>query len=132
MRIPAEFTDSDLRDAHDAADVVASEMFRPYLPGRLLPVLVARFRDATAEALGMELPPLARRPPVRAAKLEELTSSEFAAFWAAVGALAGRFAPCMDDPELPRLLAGLREELAAERAERERIAEELAVKGRAS
>jgi hypothetical protein len=132
MRMPAKFTDSDLRDAHDAADVVASQMFRPYLPGRLLPVLVARFRDDTAEALHMELPPLPRRPPVRAAKLDELTSGEFAALWGAVDALVERFIACMDDPELPRLLAGFREELAAERAERRRIAEELAAKARAS
>src|SRR5258708_22440710 len=76
MRKPAKFTDSDLRDAHAAADVAASETFRPYLPGRLLPVLVARFRDDTAEALGMELPSLPKRPPVRAAKLSELTSTE--------------------------------------------------------
>ncbi|MCW2930959.1 MAG: hypothetical protein JWM19_1921 [Actinomycetia bacterium] len=132
MRIPAKFTDSDLREAHEAADVVASEKFRPYLPGRLLPVLVARFRDDAAEALGMQLPPLPQRPPTRAAKLSELTSSEFGTFWEAVDALVERFAPCMDDPELPRLLVSLREELVAERAERERIADELAVKAKAS
>ncbi len=132
MRIPAKFTDSDLRDAHAAADVVASEMFRPYLPGRLLPVLVARFRDDTAEALHMELPPLPRRPPVRFAKLDELTSSEFVTLWGAVDALIERFTVCMDDPELPRLLVSFREELMAERTERERIAEEFAPKVRAS
>ena len=132
MRIPAKFTDSDLRDAHEAADVVASETFRPYLPGRLLPVLVARFRDDAAEALGLELPPLPRRPPVRAARLDELTSGEFAALRGAVDALVERFTACMDDPELPRLLVSLREDLVAERADRKRIAEETAVKARAS
>jgi hypothetical protein len=112
--------------------VVASQVFRPYLPGRLLPVLVARFRDDMAEALRMELPPLPRRPPVRAARLDELASGELAAFWGAVDALVERFTPCMDDPELPRLLGSLREELVAERAERERVAQELALKARAS
>jgi hypothetical protein len=57
----AEFTDSDLRAAHDAAEVLASERFRPYLPGPLLPMLVMRFRDDVAEVLGPELPPLPRR-----------------------------------------------------------------------
>jgi hypothetical protein len=132
MRIADKFTDSDIKDAHDAADVVASETFRPYLPGRLLPVLIARFRDDAAQALGMELPPLPRRPPVRAAMLSELTSSELATFWGAVDALVERFAPCMDDPELPRLLASLREELVAEQAERARIADELTRKAKAS
>jgi hypothetical protein len=133
MCMPGKFTDSDLREAHAAAGVVASERFRPYLPGRLLPVLVARYRDDLAEALGVELPPLLlRRPPVRAARLDELTSGEFGAFWGAVDVLVGRFTACMDDPELPRLLVGLREDLVAERAERTRIADELAVKARAS
>ena len=36
--------------------MVASERFRPYLPGRLLPVLAARFRDDTAEALHLPRP----------------------------------------------------------------------------
>lgn len=132
MRMPAKFTDSDIRDAHDAADVVASETFRPYLPGRRLPVLVARFRDDLAEDLGMELPPLPRRAPVRAARPAELTSAESATLWAAVDALVERFTPCMDDPELPRLLACLREELVAERAEREAIATEPVLKARTS
>ena len=132
MRKHAKFTDSDLRDAHAAADVAASETFRPYLPGRLLPVLVARFRDDTAEALGMELPSLPKRPPVRAAKLSELTSTEFGVLWGAVDALVKRFTALMDDPELPRLLASLREELVSEKADRARIADEFAVKARVS
>jgi hypothetical protein len=132
MRIPAKFTDSDIKEAHEAADVVASEEFRPYLPGRLLPVLVARFRDDVAEALGLGLSPLPRRPPVRVAKLDELTSREFATLWAAVDTLIERFTPCMDDPELPRLLVSLREDLVAERVERKRIAEEITMKGRVS
>ena len=132
MRIPAEMATSQLREAHDAAGTLASERFRPYLPGRLLPVLVARFRDDVAEALHIDLPPLPRRPPVRAAKLDDLTSAELGVLCDAVDALVERFTPCMDDPELPRLLVSLREELAAERAERARIAGDLARKARAS
>jgi hypothetical protein len=132
MRIPAKFTDSDLTDAHAAAVVVASEEFRPYLPGRLLAMLVARFRDDAAEALGMELPPLPRRPPARLARLDDLPATELGTLLDAVDALVDRFAPCMDDPELPRLLSCLREELVAKRDERARIAGELAVKAKAS
>ena len=52
MRAPAETLD-DLRDAYAAADVLVSAKFRPYLhtSGRLLPVLVGRFRDDVALAL---------------------------------------------------------------------------------
>jgi hypothetical protein len=73
MRMPARFSDSGLRDARDAAGVVASGRFRACLPGRLLPVLVARLRDDAAEALG------------------ELASSELAELPGAVAlALVGR------------------------------------------
>ena len=132
MRIPAKFTDSDLMDAAKAADVVASEKYRPYLPGRLLPVLVARFRDDVAEALGLEVPPSPRRPAVRAVKLDELTSNEFGTLRGAVDALVERFTPMMDDPEAPRQLASFREELAREKAEREGIADEFTEKAKAS
>jgi hypothetical protein len=132
MRTLTEVRPDDLREAHEAAGVVASERYRPYLPGRLLPVLVARFRDDVAEALGMELPPLPQRAPVRAAKLGELTSAEFDTLSGAVDALVTRFTVCMDDPALPQMLASFREELAAEKAERTSIANEIAVKARAS
>lgn len=132
MRAPAETASDGLLEAHDAADTLASERFRSYLPGRLLSVLVARFRDDTAEALGMELPPLPQRPPVRPAKLSELTSSELGTFWGAVDALVERFTALMDDPELPRQLTALREELVTEEADRARIADEFRDKARAS
>jgi hypothetical protein len=125
-------TPDDLREAHAAADVVASEQFRPYLPGRLLPVLVARFRDDMAEELGMQLPPLPQRPPVRPARLDELTSSELEALSGAVDALVTRFTACMDDPELIRQLMSFREALAYEATERARIADEFAARARAS
>lgn len=121
MRIPATFTASDLIDAHDAAEVLTSERFRPYLPGFLLPALVARFRDDTAAALGLELPLLPRRRPVRFARLDDLTSAELGTLLDAVDALVERFTAYMDDPELPRLLVSLRVRLAAERAGRMQI-----------
>jgi hypothetical protein len=135
MRIPAKFTDSDIRDAREAADVLVSETFRKYLflSGRLLPVLVGRFRDDLTETLGMPLPEIPRRNgQVRPAKLDHLTSSEFIAIWGAVDALIERFTPLMDDPELPRLLSALREELVSERIDRARIADELTEAARAS
>jgi hypothetical protein len=132
MRIPATFTDSDLTAAHEAASVLASDKFRPYLPGRLLPLLVARFRDDVAEALGMKLPLLPKRPPARPATLGELTSSEFTTLSGAVDTLVERFMACMDDPELPRLLRELRDALITEAAERKQIAAELVDKAQAS
>jgi hypothetical protein len=132
MRASGEVTTDELRQAHQAADTLASEWYRPYLPGRLLPLLIARFRDDTAEVLGMPLPPLPQRSPTRAAKLSELTSGELAVLWEAVDTLVERFIPCMDDPEVPRLLAAFREELVAERTERVAIAEEFAAKAKAS
>ena len=56
-----EMTPDELREAHCAADTLVSEKFRGYLPGRMLPMLVGKFRDDMAEALGMELPPLPQR-----------------------------------------------------------------------
>ena len=67
MHEPHTITESDLREAHQAAGTLVSEEFRPYLPGRLLPVLLAKFRDDVAERLGMDLPLLPQRPPLRAA-----------------------------------------------------------------
>jgi hypothetical protein len=111
-----EMTPAELRAAHHAAETLTSEKFRPYmyLSGRLLPVLVARFRDDLAEALGMELRPPPRRTPVRAAK--DLTSGELEALSGAVLALVTRFAILMDDPALPGLLREFRDKLMIEKA----------------
>lgn len=111
--MPTKLTNPDLGDAHDAAYVLTSERFRPYLPGRLLRMLTARFRDDAAEAPGTEPPPLPRRRPAR---LDDLTDSEFGVLWDAVDAVAERFAARTDDPELARLLMSLRKELATKRA----------------
>jgi hypothetical protein len=75
MRASGEVTTDDLRQAQEAADTLISERCRSYLPGRMLPMLLGRFRDDLAEALGIPLPELPQRSgPVRAAKLDDLTS----------------------------------------------------------
>jgi hypothetical protein len=132
MRIPAEMTPGQLKEAHDAADTLASEKFRPYLPGRLLPLLVARFRDDVTEALGLPLPTLPQRAPVRDGKLDDLTSGELDDLSGAVLTLVTRFVRCMDDPELPKQLRDFRDALVIEKADRAKIAEELTAKVKAS
>jgi hypothetical protein len=134
MRAPAEITPDELREARQAADTLTSEKFRPYLhlSGRLLPVLVARFSDDMAEAMGMELPPLPRRQPVRPTKLDDLTTAELETLSGAALTLVTRFTSLMDDPELPKLLRELRDALVIEKADRARIADELIEKARAS
>jgi len=105
MRAPNEITPDELRRAHNAADTLISGTFRSYLPGRMLPMLLGKFRDDVAESLGMELPPLPRRSgPVRVVKLDNLTSSELDTLSGAVLVLATRFTALMDDPLLPELL----------------------------
>jgi hypothetical protein len=131
MRIPTDMTNDELREAHHAADTLLTDKYRPYLPGRLLPMLLSRFRDELAEALGMELPPLPQRPPARPAKLADLTSSELHEVSGAVLDLVTRFAACMDDPALAPALRDLRDALVIEKADRARIADELRDKARA-
>ena len=135
MMHAVEVNSDNLRDAHAAADVLISEPYRKYLhtSGRLLPVLVGKFRDDMAEALDLKRPEIPRRDGhVRAVRLDDLTSSEFTVIWGAVDALIERFTSLMDDPELPRLLRALREALVRERTDRERIAGEFTVKAQAS
>jgi len=131
MRAPIEARAEELRKAHDAADTLISERFRSYLPGRMLPMLLGKFRDDVAELLGMELPPLPRRSgPVKAAKLDDLTSSELDTLSGAVLVLVTRFTALMDDPLLPDLLRGFRDALVIEQADRTRIAEEARTRAR--
>ena len=132
MRAPAEMTSDELREAHHAADALISKKFRSYLPGKMLPMLLGRFRDDMAEALGMELPPLPQRSgPVKSAKLDDLTSGELDELSGAVLILVTRFATLMDDPLLPKLLREFRDALVIEKADRARIADELREKARA-
>jgi hypothetical protein len=124
MRVPTEVTPDDLREAHDVADTLTSETFRSYLPGRMLPMLVGRFRDELGEALGMPLPELPQRSgPVRATKLDDLTSTELDTLSGAVLVLVTRFIGLMDDPLLPKLLRDFRDSLTIEKADRARIAD---------
>ena len=132
MRIPTDTTDDDLREAHHAADTLIADKYRPYLPGRLLPVLLSRFRDDLAQQLGMELPPLPQRSAVKAAKLDELTNSELNTLTSSVAILGTRFAAFMDDPALASALRDLRNVLVIEKADRARIADEITAKAKAS
>jgi hypothetical protein len=117
MRAPAEISPDELREAHDAADTLVSEKFRGYLPGRMLPMLLSKFRDDARDALGMELPP---RLPVRARhqKLEALTDPELEAITGHVAILLDKFASFMDDPALPEALGDFRADLTTERGDR--------------
>jgi hypothetical protein len=133
MRAPTEVRPEELREAHDAADTVISERFRSYLPGRMLPMLLGKFRDDVAESLGMELPPLPQRPgPVKVVKLDDLTSTELGTLSSAVLVLVARFTTLMNDPLLPELLREFRDALVIEQADRARIADELKGKARTS
>ena len=133
MRATAEVRPEDLREAHDVADTLISERFRSYLTGRMLPMLLGKFRDDVAESLGMELPPLPQRPgPVKVVKLDDLTSSELGTLSGAVLVLVTRFTTLMNDPLLPELLREFRDALVIEQADRARIADELKGKARTS
>ena len=133
MRVPTEMTTDELRVAHDAAETLASERFRSYLPGRMLPMLAGKFRDDMAEALGMQLPPLPRRTgPFTPSKLDDLTSGELDQLSGAVLILVTRFTALMDDPLLPKLLREFRDALVIEKADRGRIADELRERAGAS
>ena len=135
MHAPTEVGPEELRDAHDAADTLISEKFRSYLPGWMLPMLLGKFRDDLAESLGMELPPLPlprRSGPVKAVKLDDLTSSELGTLSGAVLVLVTRFTALMDDPLLPELLREFRDALVTEKADRTRIADVLTDKARVS
>ena len=96
-------------------------------------MLLGKFRDDVAESLSMELPPLPQRSgPVKAVKLDQLTSSELGTLSDSVLVLVTRFTALMDDPLLPKLLREFRDALATEKTDRARIADELTGKARAS
>ena len=133
MRVPTEVRPHELREAYEAVDTLISGRFRSYLPGRMLPMLLGRFRDDLAEALGMALPELPRRSgAVKVVKLDDLTSSELDALAGSVLALVTRFTSLMDDPLLPKLLREFRDALVNEKAHRARIAGEIKEKAAAS
>lgn len=129
MRTFSELTKDQLTEAHDSADKLISEKYRSYLPGRLLPLLLHRYRDDLAEALGMPLPELPHRAgPVRPVTLDDLTTAELNDLSAAVLALVTRYADTMGDPALPEFLRDFRDALVIEKAERAGIAAEMRAK----
>jgi hypothetical protein len=129
VRTFSELTKDRLVHAHDSADKLISEKYQSYLPGRLLPLLLGRYRDDLADALGLPLPELPRRAGrVRAATLGELTMGELDEVSEAVQALATRYADTMDDPALPELLRNFRDALVIEKAERADIAASMRAK----
>jgi hypothetical protein len=133
MRAPTQVRPDELREAHDAADVLISMRFRSYLPGRMLPMLLRKFGEEVAKSLGMELPPLPQRSgPVKFVKLNDLTRSEFGTLSDSVFVLLARFTALMDDPLLPKLLCEFRDALVIETADRTRTADELRGKARVS
>src|SRR5262249_9162260 len=88
-----------------------------YLPGRMLAMLLSKFRDDMRDVLGMELPP--RLPTrVRNQELEALTDAELGMLDGHVAVLLGKFAGYMDDPALPEALGNFRTDLTAERGDR--------------
>jgi len=105
----SELTKDQLTEAHDSADKLIGEKYRSYLPGRLLPLLLSRYRDDLAEAV----------------KLSELTTGELNDMSGAVQILATRYAGTMDDPALPDMLRKLRDTLVIEKAERAGIAADM-------
>ncbi|MGH3232504.1 MAG: hypothetical protein ACRDOH_04455 [Streptosporangiaceae bacterium] len=112
--------------------MLISERFRSYLRGRMLPMLLGKFRDDVAESLGMELPLPQRSGPVKVVKLDDLTSSELDTLSDTVLVLTTRFTVLMDDSLLPKLLREFRDALVIEKADRTRIADEFRNKARVS
>lgn len=126
MRTFSELTKDQLTEAHDSADKLISEKYRSYLPGRLLPLLLSRYRDDLAEALGLPLPDLPHRAgQARAVTISELTTGELNEMSGAAQALATRYADTMDDPALPGLLRDFRDVLVIEEADRSDIAAQM-------
>jgi hypothetical protein len=126
VRTFSELTKDQLTESHDSANKLISEKYRSYLPGRLLPLLLRRYRDNRAEALGMPLPELPHRAgQVRAVALDDLTTAELDDVSGAVLVLVTRYADTMDDPALPELLRDFRDALVIEKAERAGVAAEM-------
>lgn len=95
---------------------------KAYLPrGGLLVMLLGRYLDDVREALDLETEDIPRRGKEHR-PLDEMTSAELDAAWDAVTTLLqDRFAPSMDDPDLPKLLRAFQGDLSGQRTEREQI-----------
>jgi hypothetical protein len=134
MSTPAR-TPGLLQEAYKATELLLSEKYRKYLflPGRLLPAVMERFRDDLAEALDLPMPEVPRRKGrIGPARLDDLTTSELDGISRAVKFLVTRATPFMDDPGLPAMLRDLLSLLNANAAERAAIAEADTAKAKAS
>jgi hypothetical protein len=121
-----ELSKTQLADIRDQAELLISEKHRGYLPDRLFPVLLSRYRDDVTEAMGQPSPPLPQRDgQTRRAKLDEMTTAELTAATAAVEVLL-KHARTMNDPALPVRLDAYRESLAMQKHERDKNAAKLA------
>jgi hypothetical protein len=116
-----ELSTADLRDAGDAVETLID--FRDYLPpGGMLLMLAGKFRDDVRELLRM--PPVGRVSRSRERKhFKSMEDADLDRLGKAVAILNSRFSPCMDDPELARLIGSVLGELAFEKAAR-RVLEE--------
>jgi hypothetical protein len=115
-RLYKTFDADVLKAALQAADAVVR--FKTYTPRGLLLILVSALRDDIRGALGYSAEARQARGNV-ASPVGALTTAELETLSGAVGTLLQeRFAPFMEDPELPRLLAGFHGDLMAEKAER--------------
>lgn len=112
-----------LKEIKTKADLLLSEKHRGYLPGRMLAMLLGKYRDDVTEALGLPVPPLPRRDgQLRKAGLDEMTLAELAEATQAVLLLVNHTGT-MDDPALPVYLREYRDALIAQKRERDRIQE---------
>lgn len=130
MRTFSELTPEQLTQIKDNADKLLSEKYRSYLPGRMLAMLLSRYRDDLAEALGQEPPELPRRDgKARRVPLDELTTVELNELTHVVLILL-TYDRTMDDPALPQLLREFRESIVKQKLERDEIEQDFAVKAR--
>jgi hypothetical protein len=120
-----------LRVARDSAETLMS--FKAYFPpGGLLLMVLGRFRDDIADALGdgIDAEDKPRALPRRGREhlsLDQLTSVELGTVSGAVMILLqDRFRSVMDDPELPRQLAGFQDKLTGQKTERAEIRKSMA------
>lgn len=113
-----ELSESQLKELKAKADRLLSERYRSYLPGRMLAVLLSKYRDDLAEALGVKPPEIPQREgQARKATLDELTTPELNEAMASVLLLV-TWDMTMDDPALPDLLREFRAALEAQQRER--------------
>lgn len=122
MPFLTELSLDELRVAGDATETLID--LRTYLPpDGMLIMLAGRFRDDIREELRMK--PLAHA--VRGSEretLDDLTEQEAIMLSRVVAILLDRFAPFMEDPELPKLLRELQQKLAVVVSERANAAKE--------